>query len=53
MNAQLSRLNKSIIGHRETLLEDNRMDELEEFDAQWGITLAADGSEEVGDVSYV
>jgi len=31
------------------LLEEagSRMDELEEFDAQWGITLATDGSEEV------
>ncbi len=41
------RLNKAIVEHRELLLTDGRVDELEEFDAQWGVNLASDGSEEV------
>jgi hypothetical protein len=47
VQAQLARLNKSIIEHRETLLDKNKMAELEEFDAQWGVHLAKDGSEEL------
>ena len=47
VQAQLSRLNKGIIDYREMLLAKSQLEELEEFDAQWGVHLSKDGSEEL------
>ena len=47
VQAQLLRLNKGIIAYREELLAAGRSDEVDEFDAQWGVHLAPDGSEEI------
>jgi len=47
VQAQLLRLNRGIIQHREELLAGGRLDDLDEFDAQWGVNLAPDGAEEI------
>ena len=47
VQAQLARLNRGIIHYREWLLEKEDIDELEEFDAQWGVHLSKDGNEEL------
>lgn len=47
VQAQLLRLNRGIIQHREELLSEGRIDDLDEFDAQWGVNLAPDGAEEI------
>lgn len=47
VHAQLNRLNKGIIDYRELLLAKSQTEDLEEFDAQWGVHLAKDGSEEL------
>lgn len=47
VQAQLARLNRGIIGYREWLLGKEDIDELEEFDAQWGVHLSKDGNEEL------
>ena len=45
VQAQLARLNQGIIRHRESLIGKEDHNELEEFDAQWGVHLSKDGNE--------
>lgn len=47
VQAQLARLNQGIIRHRESLIGKDEHNELEEFDAQWGVHLSKDGNEEL------